>query len=226
MSKHIKAFTYEPKIPDVICGNCVQTIRPEGKNPVEVGDIIIFHGWEGKPYRSKWSWRLEVTINYVNRCWIDDEGISCWWMGVFHKSWWESKTVDKLAKLDGFSPAEGVELKKVLLGMHNLDGQTPFQIIRWDPLLNKGGERAKEKMSNPVEIGEKVVYLKTSAESHFVFPEVVKVVNTFRRGNGYLAYLVEDIDEKRYNLEPEQVLDSSQLQVYQNLLKKSGCEEE
>lgn len=140
MSKHIKAITYELKIPDVLSGKCVQTIRPEGKKPVEVGDIIIFHGWEGKPYHSKWSWRLEVTVNYVKRCWIDIRGICCWIDNVYTKCEWGSKTLDKLAKLDGIVPAEGVELKKVLLGMHNLDGKDPFQIIRWEGIIRKHEE--------------------------------------------------------------------------------------
>jgi hypothetical protein len=54
--KHIKAFTYKDKIPDVKAGRCCQTIRPKGKRPVAEGDQILFHGWAGRPYRTPWDW--------------------------------------------------------------------------------------------------------------------------------------------------------------------------
>jgi hypothetical protein len=48
-------LTYEPKIPGVIDGTIRQTIRVGRK--FRVGDLVSFHGWEGRPYRSKWSFR-------------------------------------------------------------------------------------------------------------------------------------------------------------------------
>ena len=56
--KHILPLTYEPKIPDVRSGKCTQTIRPISyTKPKKKGDLVMFHGWSGKPYRSKWGWR-------------------------------------------------------------------------------------------------------------------------------------------------------------------------
>ena len=131
MKKHIKAFTYEPKIPDVCCGNCTQTIRPDGKKPIEIGDIILFHGWSERPYHSEWSWRLKVEVIYVKRYWINIQGIQCFRNNTLTKYEWDSKILDRLALLDGIVPAKGIELKKVLLQMHDLSKEVPFKIIRW-----------------------------------------------------------------------------------------------
>ena len=68
MRKHVKALTYKPKIEAVKDGRCTQTIR-QGHN-ISVGDEILFHGWEGRSYRSKWSGRLRVTVTKVLNCQI------------------------------------------------------------------------------------------------------------------------------------------------------------
>ena len=65
MGSHVKAFTYEPKIKAVLSGVCTQTIRPLGKKIIEQGDTITFHGWEDRPYKSKWSWRLKALVSKV-----------------------------------------------------------------------------------------------------------------------------------------------------------------
>lgn len=55
MRKHVLPLTYAPKIPAVLDGRCTQTIRAGRK--FKTGDLVMFHGWEGLPYRSKWSFR-------------------------------------------------------------------------------------------------------------------------------------------------------------------------
>jgi len=61
--KHVLPLTYEPKIKNVRNGVCRQTIRPVSvKKPKKVGDLVMFHGWSGKPYASPWSWRTDYFI--------------------------------------------------------------------------------------------------------------------------------------------------------------------
>ena len=101
---HIKALTYAPKIPAVLSGVVRQTIRPQGK--VGNNDIILFHGWQGKPYRSPWSWRLKVQLNMIYNIEVFKEGIIHGDTGKLIK--WRSRTMDATAKLDGIIP-EGEE---------------------------------------------------------------------------------------------------------------------
>ena len=63
MTTHIMSFTYEPKIEAVKSGECRQTTRIDTN--VKEGDYILFHGWSGRPYRSKWSWRQKVRVKEV-----------------------------------------------------------------------------------------------------------------------------------------------------------------
>ena len=51
----IRPLTYAPKIPGVLDGTIRQAIRVGQK--LAAGDRILFHGWAGTPYRSKWSFR-------------------------------------------------------------------------------------------------------------------------------------------------------------------------
>jgi hypothetical protein len=68
------ALTYEPKIQAVIDSRCTQTIRPKWDK--QVGDRIGFHGWEGRPYRSKWSWRAGPwEIIDIDNITVDENGI-------------------------------------------------------------------------------------------------------------------------------------------------------
>lgn len=127
--KHIKAFTYEPKIEAVRNGTCRQTIRPLGKRPAESGDIILFHGWEGRPYRSRWSWRLDVHTNYVETVLISPKGISFINTIFGGNTFREWKQLDALAKYDGIE--SGKEMGKLFNKMYDLRGGKEFQIIRW-----------------------------------------------------------------------------------------------
>ena len=134
MARHVKAFTYEPKIPYVLTGKCRQTIRPQGKKPVKVGDTILFHGWEGKPYWSKWSWRREFEITTARKIIIYPHGINLYPAFLYIANpvlGWHSNLVNDLARLDYIQPATGEALGKLLNSMYDLNGGKPFQIIRW-----------------------------------------------------------------------------------------------
>ena len=65
MARHIMAITYKPKIESILKDTCTQTIRKRRKKPFAIGDLILLHGWEGRPYWSRWSWRKLVVISEV-----------------------------------------------------------------------------------------------------------------------------------------------------------------
>jgi hypothetical protein len=132
MAKYNLPLTYKPKIDAVISGACTQTIRAGRR--FEVGDLVSFHGWEGKSYRSKWSFRtpyrelrqvLDITINKKH--------------GIIHEkycySWdddWDCATIKKIAKLDYINPPTGEALCDVLFGLNAKQGSHfEAQIIRW-----------------------------------------------------------------------------------------------
>lgn len=143
MATYWKALTYEPKVQAVIEGSCTQTIRP-GWN-IEVGDMIGFHGWEGKPYRSKWTWRAgpyqviesqhirvyeDMILFFPYECFRD--GFSATFAPP-----WEHQHIYQLARDDFIAPrkgersASGEGLKEVLKGFYGkLEGQK-FQVIKW-----------------------------------------------------------------------------------------------
>jgi hypothetical protein len=124
--RKILPLTYDPKIQAVLEGRCCQTIRLGSR--FAVGDEIMFHGWEGRPYYSKWSFRtpylpLEEVINIE----ILPDGIRYIESGVVTP--WAD--LDDLAARDGIVPPTGEALRDVLFGMHKISGPTPAQIIRW-----------------------------------------------------------------------------------------------
>ena len=65
MARHVMAVTYEPKVRRVLDGTCTQTIRKQREKPFAIGDLMLLHGWEGRPYWSRWSWRKLVVISEV-----------------------------------------------------------------------------------------------------------------------------------------------------------------
>lgn len=138
--RHVKAFTYQPKIEGVRSGKITQTIRKPGKRSVKVGDTITFHGWSGKPYRSPWSWRIEVEVTCVVNPILREEGIIAEY-GPFMYSW-DSETVDGLARNDGIDPPTGKELKRVLKSL-NKDWEGTYQIIKWR-IRDRGEKDQKE----------------------------------------------------------------------------------
>jgi hypothetical protein len=141
MRKHVLPLTYAPKIPAVLDGRCRQTIRAGRK--FKKGDLVMFHGWEGRPYRSKWSFR--TPYYEIHTVW----DIMVWRTGILfpemksHVDYSFEQFVtwpflDWLAVLDGIVPATGEELGRVILEMNelvptenNLLGELDMQVIRW-----------------------------------------------------------------------------------------------
>jgi len=63
MTTHILSMTYGPKIEAVKRGEVARTIRRYNpKKPKKVGDGLLIHTWAGKPYRSKWDWRMATEV--------------------------------------------------------------------------------------------------------------------------------------------------------------------
>jgi len=129
--KHILPLTYEPKIPDVRNGKCTQTIRPISyTKSKQVNDLVMFHGWSGKPYRSKWSFRtpyweikcvfdIVFTYNGIKKANAYDEFIEL-----------SSKDIDEIAVLDGFK-----NIKEMMIEFYEMYGEKlydmVFSVIRW-----------------------------------------------------------------------------------------------
>ena len=118
-------LTYEPKIAGVCNGSIRQTIRVGRK--FSPGDLVSFHGWSGRPYRSTWSFRTPyAALKAVIPITIYPGGIEA--PGEI-RSW---GLLDEIARLDGIEPPTGEALCRVLSGMHKI----PFagvgaQILRW-----------------------------------------------------------------------------------------------
>ena len=126
--KHVMALTYEPKIEPVRSGECRQTIR-KGRR-FSVGDSILIHGWEDRPYRTKWSWRIRVEVQKIRNISIDKRGIHRASHAVPIR--WGSQTLKEIAEKDYIEPATGEEIKKVLFGLNGVPTEPePYQIIRW-----------------------------------------------------------------------------------------------
>lgn len=134
MKKYNSPLTYPPKIPGVLDGSIRQTIRIDSHYGLH--DLIAFHGWQGKPYRSPWSFRTKYfEINYVNNIHIVPDGLmfeSCVKQGGTYVIPWRMCVA--WAHLDGIDPPTGEELGHVLLSMHKIPAEgSPAQIIRWMP---------------------------------------------------------------------------------------------
>lgn len=128
MSSHVMSMTYLPKIPAVLSGECTQTIRTKGKKQKCAGDIITLHGWSGKAYRSKWSWRKRVVVYEVIDIQISSVGMRI--DGNLHA--WTSWYPGRLAEYDFIDPPTGEGLRDVLFGLNGApDGPEEYQIIRW-----------------------------------------------------------------------------------------------
>ncbi len=127
--KWVIPLTYPPKIPKVLSGECTQTIRPGRK--FEPYDLVSFHGWEGRPYWSKWSFRTPYhEIQLVEDIILFAGGIYSEWPDVF--SPWDSPVMDTVAKLDGIDPPTGIELGRVLASKNKIPEKgIDAQIIRW-----------------------------------------------------------------------------------------------
>ena len=147
MTTHILSLTYAPKIPLVKSGECCQTIRLHNPDkPKKVGDKLILHTWAGKPYRSKWDWRLETEISELIVL------FSQWqWFGPsenrHHMTVWKTfvptwnvpsrvlktEEVEELVRRDGIQPVEYEQLEKTLEELNGIGStdQEFWDIIRW-----------------------------------------------------------------------------------------------
>lgn len=125
-------LTYIPKIDGVLAGDIRQTIR-EGWHH-RPGQIIRFHGWQGTPYRSPWSFRTDEfpLIDVINLT-VFEDGIEfhipgCPGDGLI--SPWEK--LGWLAALDGILPPTGEELKRVLTSFRKIPSEgLKMQALRW-----------------------------------------------------------------------------------------------
>ena len=138
-------LTYPPKVEPVRDGRCTQTIRAGRK--IQVGHLVSFHGWAGKPYRSQWSFGTPPRyweVQWINDIIILKTGIiATFWgdenpglklaKGTYGKiTLWLWPELDWLAALDFIDPPTGEELGRVLMQMHRIpDAGLPAQIIRW-----------------------------------------------------------------------------------------------
>ena len=128
--KHILPLTYKPKIPDVRSGKCTQTIRPVSNvKPKQIGDWVMFHGWSGKPYCSKWNWRTPYwKIMYTLPIYFEEEDI------LFNDITDREFTLeqcDEIAVLDGFEDfSHMLEEFLDMYGKKTYD--ITFKIIRWN----------------------------------------------------------------------------------------------
>jgi hypothetical protein len=97
-----------------------------------MGDLVSFHGWEGRPYRSKWSFRTPYwALILVEDISIYSNGIYSPWPDRFCE--WDTPEMDALASLDGIDPPTGEELGRVLTSMHRIpDEGLSAQIITWE----------------------------------------------------------------------------------------------
>lgn len=120
MTTHIIALTYQPKIEAVFEGNIRQTVRAwfPGKPYKRVGDKIIIHTWQGKPYRSKWGNRMEAIVTEEFLITIQDQ---------------DEAFLSELAVLDGIAPPTAAGLKETLAKLN--PGYSGFyQVVRWQPI--------------------------------------------------------------------------------------------
>ncbi len=128
-------LTYKPKIEGVCSGTIRQTIR--GERMYKVDDSVAFHGWEGTPYHSKWSFRTDFfRLKEVIDILITTHGITMPVDGKMKEVSWDSPEISALAKLDGIAPKPGVplgrELSHVLFAYNEVPSKgLPAQILRW-----------------------------------------------------------------------------------------------
>jgi len=112
-------------------GTIRQTIRV-GRE-FRIGDLVSFHGWSGKPYRSPWSFRTEYFTLTMARCiQIVPGGIV--WPGAMHEEYYAWRELDCLAARDGIDPPTGEALGEVLNDLYRIwdrGGSIEAQILRW-----------------------------------------------------------------------------------------------
>jgi hypothetical protein len=126
MKKHNIALTYAPKIEAVLDGRCTQTIRAGRR--FEVGDLVSFHGWEGVPYRSKWSFKTPYKKI------LEVYNVRFFEWGFLHNGTehiWRGSVCKRVAERDYINPPTGEALRDVLFGLNAKGSHFEAQIIRW-----------------------------------------------------------------------------------------------
>lgn len=126
-------LTYLPKIAAVQEGKCTQSIRIDTN--LTIGDFIAFHGWEGRPYHSPWSFRtpyyrirLAKPINvHADYVYLPEEK---------KKLLVDNPLLDMLAAKDYIDPPTGEELLRVLHAMHG-PGILRGKVLRWEPITDQ-----------------------------------------------------------------------------------------
>lgn len=133
--KHVKSFTYAPKIEAVFDGRCTQTIRKLNPlRPVRVGDEILFHTWTGRPYASKWGRRMRVKVTEVIDATLHEIGMVLRFQNDALEFYgWRTEEADEIARKDFIDPPTGEGLYDVL-EEKNEDFYGEYQIIRWKVL--------------------------------------------------------------------------------------------
>lgn len=136
VSDHITAITYEPKIKKVLDLDVRRTMRKTRK--FKSGQHVLIHGWSGRPYRSKWSWRMKVHLITVLNFHLSKECIS-----IMDDDWkvadmisWSSETANGMAFLDGVEGG-GEGLKKSLKKLNGRNWQGSYQMIVWGPIVKR-----------------------------------------------------------------------------------------
>lgn len=128
MKKYVMALTYPPKIPDVISGECRQTVRLVHKGPEPLpaslrlkrpGDELLMHTWTGKPYRSPWGWRGRFVLTEV--------------LELFYFDGWAWSPLGGLEK-DGRRAFEPVPMS-ALLDIARRDHIDPPTVEAWEEAL-------------------------------------------------------------------------------------------
>lgn len=139
MAKHVMALTYAPKIEAVKRGECCQTIRrynPE--RPKHPGDKLTLHTWAGRPYRSKWDWRLETTISRILRLYFPGikDGVRPTASAQGESAWHISdEMLTAIAIADGIEDPSAASLRATLKRLNGIDSLigTEWEVIRWNP---------------------------------------------------------------------------------------------
>jgi hypothetical protein len=111
-------------------GSITQSIRID--TSLTTGDLIAFHGWEGRPNHSSWSFRTpyyRITLAKPINVHADDVYLP----DVKNKLLVGDPLLDKLAEKDGIKPATGEELLRVLHAMHG-PGILHGKVLRWEPI--------------------------------------------------------------------------------------------
>jgi len=139
-------LTYQPKIEPVRNRTCGQTIRPGRK--FNVGDLVRFYIWSGKPYRSKRETITEyapitgvydITVFPLGLLFRNHSFDSYFYPGtspLFRENRdlaWNTWGVNRIAELDGIVPPTGEALRDVLIQKNGKipDKGIDMQIIRW-----------------------------------------------------------------------------------------------